>query len=63
MKKTWSVNQVEIIPVEIPNEDYNQILDEMAEMIYRYFCQLSDSSILAPETETALAAERTGTNG
>jgi hypothetical protein len=63
MKKTWSVNQVEIIPVEVSNEDYNQLLAEMGEMVYRYFCQLSDSPNLAPETETALTAERTGTDG
>jgi hypothetical protein len=63
MKKTWSVNQVEVIPVEISDEEYNQLLDETTEMVYRYFCQLSDSSNLVPETNTAIAVESTGTHG
>ncbi len=63
MKKTWSVNQVEIMPVEISDEEYNQLLDEMAEMVYRYFCQLSENQSKAPVTNTTPVVGRTGTDG
>lgn len=44
-------------------EEYNQRLDETAEMVYRYFCQLLEDQVLAPETNVEESAGRTGTDG
>ena len=64
MKKTWSCSSVELIHSILPTEEYDQILDEVAEIVYRRFCQISEISLEAPELEPALGAEnRTGTNG
>jgi len=65
MKKTWDVKDVEIVPMILPVEEYNQRLEEAAELVYRYFCQLQENQALVPETETAnhICEKRTGTNG
>ena len=36
MKKTWKVNQVDMIPMNISNEEYQQILEELSEIVYEY---------------------------
>ncbi len=61
--RIWNVNQVEIIPMRVESEEYNQVLDEVSEMIYRYFCQLYEIDSLVPETQAVTTAGRTGTDG
>ncbi|MCO5114331.1 MAG: hypothetical protein M9899_09150 [Bdellovibrionaceae bacterium] len=65
MKKSWDVKDVEIIPMRVSIEEYNQRLDEAAEMVYRYFCQLLENQVLAPETLNVeeYHKQRTGTDG
>lgn len=65
MKKTWDVKDVEMIPMRVSIEEYNQRLDEAAEMVYRYFCQLLEGQSKAPETLNAekFREKRTGTDG
>ena len=65
MKKTWDAKEVEIIPMRVPIEEYNQRLDEAAEMVYRHFCQLLEDQSKAPETNVAekFREKRTGTDG
>jgi hypothetical protein len=63
MKKKWDVKEIEIIPMRISHEEYERLLDETAELVYRYFCQLQEDQSLAPVTDTAPAVGRTGTDG
>ena len=49
--------------VTISNEEFQQLLDEWAEIVYCHLCQLSEEKTLVTETLSPLAAERTGTNG
>lgn len=46
-------------------EEYSQRLDEVAELVYRYFCQLLENQSEAPETKPADndRKQRTGTDG
>ncbi len=53
----------EITYVTIGDEEFEQLLDEWAEIVYRYLCQLSEKQTLVTESSPPLAAERTGTNG
>lgn len=61
MKKTWNVSSVDLIHSTVSAEEYNQILDEWAEVVYRHLCQLSETQPAVSETYMAQAAERTGT--
>ncbi|HMN68597.1 MAG TPA: hypothetical protein PKC28_08655 [Bdellovibrionales bacterium] len=64
MKKSWDVKSVEMIPMRVESEEYSQRLDELAEFVYRYFCQLQEDQTLAPVTEIAdQSVGRTGTDG
>ncbi len=63
MKKSWEVKKYEIISMRVEFEEYNQLLEEMAELVYVYLCQLPEKESFAPETNTALAVGRTGTDG
>ncbi len=65
MKKTWDVKDVEIVPMRVSVEEYSQRLDEVAELVYRYFCQLLENQSQAPETKPAdnSRKKRTGTDG
>ena len=54
---------IEVSYVTIRDEEFEQLLDEWAEIVYCYLCQLSENKTLVTETLTSLAAERTGTNG
>lgn len=38
MKKSWDIENYEIIPMRAKFEEYNQLLDEMAELVYGYLC-------------------------
>jgi hypothetical protein len=59
MKRTWACSKVEVIHSILSVEEYDQILDEWAEVVYRYLCQLHENQAEAPETLT----KRTGTDG
>lgn len=64
MKKSWDVKNVEMISMRVESEEYSQRLDELAELAYRYFCQLQEDQSLAPETLiTEESVGRTGTDG
>lgn len=63
MKKTWNCSSVDLFHSPVSAEEYNQILDEWAEIVYRHLCQLSENLPDVPETYAAQAAERTGTDG
>lgn len=58
MKRKWEATQVEDVHSILPSEEYNQILEELAEMVYRYLCQLQENQSEAPEL-----LQRTGTDG
>lgn len=63
MKKTWDFSQVEINHVIVPDEEFNQLLDEWAEIVYDYLCQLSEKQAEVFRNSMPYKAERTGTNG
>lgn len=64
MKKSWDVKNVEMIPMRVTDEEYSQRLDELAEFVYRYFCQLQEDQPKAPETlVTENSVGKTGTDG
>ncbi len=58
MKRKWEATQVEEVHSILPSEEYNQVLEELAEVVYRYFCQLQENQSEVPET-----FKRTGTDG
>lgn len=61
MKKVWEKPQIEIHHAIIPTEQYEQLLYEWAEVVYRQFCQLHKIDDQALVSETLL--QRTGTDG
>lgn len=61
MSKKWEIKSCEIVFAELPIEEFKQIIDEFAELVYDYLCQLSESS-LAPEIRSPNMVERTGTD-
>jgi hypothetical protein len=54
---------VEVSYVTIRDEEFEQLLDEWAEIVYCHLCQLSEKKTLVTETFTPHMAERTGTDG
>lgn len=63
MKRTWECLSIEVVHSRENVEEYEQRLDDWAEIVYRYLCQLPENQSEAPETNTARTAERTGTDG
>lgn len=64
MKKTWECSQVEVVHSSISVEEYNQILDEFAEMIYGFLCQLPENKPeWFPNFQAPYEQKRTGTDG
>lgn len=61
MKKSWELEKCEIIPMRVPTEEYEQILDEVAELVYCYICQLQDKT-KASEFLMDQPIKRTGTD-
>jgi hypothetical protein len=53
----YKCSDVKITHSTISTEEYNQPLDEMAEIVYRHICQLSENQPVVSET----FSERTGT--
>ena len=62
MSKKWEIKSCEISFEKVSAEEFKQIIDEFAELVYGYLCQLSESS-LTPEIRSPISAERTGTDG
>lgn len=64
MKQKWDAQHVECVPVRIPVEEYNQILEEFAELIYLGLCQLQkDEPLVSVSPDESQVLERTGTDG
>lgn len=61
MKKSWDLENFEIIPMRIESEDYQPRLDEFTELVYNYFCQLEDKT-KASELTMDQTIKRTGTD-
>ncbi len=59
MAKRWQPEDVQIAASVVTEEVMNQLLDEAAEVIYGYFCQLRQEEPAVPETLT----KRTGSDG
>lgn len=67
MKCKWTCNQVQSVPTEMDQTEYEQRIAEIWEILYGEFCQLQKKSRpIGPEPtvspENALI-ERNGTNG
>lgn len=62
MKKSWDIESFEMTPMRVSFEEYNQLLDEMAELVYGYLCQLHETP-LASEMDVTTVTERTGSDG
>ncbi len=63
MKRIWEFTQVEIDHVIVPDEEFNHRLDEWAEIVYGYLCQLSEKQAKASQHSMPEMAGRTGTDG
>lgn len=63
MKGTWEFPQVEIDHAIVPDEEFNQLLDEWAEIVYRYLCQLTEIKTCGSRNSMPFEAGRTGTDG
>lgn len=61
MKKTWELESYENIPMRVPTEEYKQLLDEVAELVYSYIRQLQDKT-KASEFLMDQPIKRTGTD-
>lgn len=61
MSKSWEIKSCEVLFEKVSTEEFKQIIDEFAELVYGYLCQLSESS-LEPEIRSLIVAERTGTD-
>ncbi len=58
----WDSESIEISFVTVGSEEFDRILDEWAEMVYRHLCQLHEKKSLVPESSIPLAVESTGTD-
>ncbi len=60
MKRTWEIPKVKIEHAIITNEEFDQLLDGWAEIVYRHFCQLQEED----QAEVSVTSmKRTGTDG
>jgi len=62
-KELWESAPIDIEFVTIGSDEYEVILENWAETVYRHLCQLHEIEISVPQTSTPLAAESTGTDG
>lgn len=63
MKRKWEMPEIHTSFTSIPTEEYNLLLDEWAEMVYRHFCQLPRDQTKVPVNQMSQRTERSGTNG
>ena len=52
--------EIEVLSTYATRQEMDQRLDEMAELVYRHFCQLSANRSLAPETNATQVAAKDG---
>ncbi len=55
MNPKWSVEKIDVVDALVDRDEMNRALDEFAEIVYLYFCQLDKNQIqassnLAPKT-------------
>lgn len=50
MKRSFEIHKIETAYSTVSAKEYNQLLDEWAEVVYSYFCQLQKDQIKASET-------------
>ena len=60
MKRVWEKPQIEIEHAILQNEEFEQLLDEWAEIVYRHFCQLQNEDLVL---DSPTLMKRTGTDG
>ena len=63
MKKTWDCARIEVVHSRVSTEDYNQLLEEWAEVVYQYLCQLHEIKPEVPNLTASKEQKRTGTDG
>ena len=63
MKKKWEPKSIELIPVIITTEEFDQLLEEYAEILYVELRQLSQRQNLCSAPTNNQVEGRTGTNG
>ena len=61
MNKKWSGKSVSIEAYKIKEKELEQLLDELAEVIYDYICQQDQIKLVT--TESSQTMKRTGTDG
>lgn len=61
MLKKWEIKKNEDEYVIVENEEFKIAIDEFAEIVYGYLCQLCEPS-LAPEICAVNPARKTGTD-
>jgi hypothetical protein len=44
MRYKWTVDLIEHAPYEIPTTQLNQLIAELAELMYKHFCQLQNEN-------------------
>jgi hypothetical protein len=52
MRKPWEIDKTEIEYIAVKGDEFSQSLDELAQMVYFYLCQLDEHQILASPTLT-----------
>ena len=52
MRRLWQFENIEILKLRVSHEDYEASVDDLADLIYKYLCQLQSDQILASETLT-----------
>lgn len=62
MKRIWERSHVEVVHSRVTTEEYNQLLEEWAEMVYQYLCQLPEKSPEVPNLTAQTEHKRTGTD-
>ena len=60
MKRIWEKPQIEIEHEILRDEEFEQLLDEWAEIVYRHFCQLQSEDLVL---DSLTLMKRTGTDG
>ena len=51
-QKSWECHKLELIPLSVNQDEYTHSVDELADLIYKYICQLELNQSKAPVTLT-----------
>ncbi len=63
MRRIWEVFRIDVVHLQESPEEYNQTLDQWAEFVYCYICQLPDNQAEVPNFDALNEQERTVANG